>query len=255
MRAARYVQAKIASAGPAWRSTRQDLTAGLISGALRVAPGVAAAVQRRAIASFLVIQRKTALTFNPAHDKAGSVKIASVAHQRELHNSTQRTLAAYLSGYGTPPGGTCNHHVPYTLIRSEIERKLTSAADLEAAVLWMHALNLPGAENYDWNQWGWQLAANSQFSVGAMPSPHITPTKTVLGTAYYAEAALNETVNDLIWNLANDPRNLFYWPNSTGDGGGTTVDNPTGAGSMPIKHITGRLQSYRTKLQNLGLNV
>lgn len=203
----------------------------------------------------LLIQRKTAISFSPADDKAGSLKIGSVAHQRELHNGTQRTLAAYLSGYSTPPALTCNHHIPYSLIRSEVERKLTSAANLDAAVQWMNGLALPGAQVFDWNNWGWTLPSNSQFQVGAMPKPSIQPTKTTAGTKYYAEANLNVEVNDLIWNLANDPRNLFYWPATTGDANGTAIDNPTGSGPMNISHVKTRLQAYRTVLQGLGLNV
>ncbi|WP_206957146.1 eCIS core domain-containing protein [Trinickia acidisoli] len=255
--AARHMHANVANAAPISHAERHALTPDLVSGAHRVAVGGAASVQLRGgSGSVFVIQRKTAISFNPADDKAGSVKIAAVSHQRELHNSTQRTLAAYLSGYNQPPSGLiCNHHVPYSYIRSEIERILTSKTDLETAVQWMNGLALPQAKVFDWNNWGWNLTSNNTFTVGAMPKPNIKPTKTVGLTKYYAEATLNTEVNDLIWNLANDPRNLFYWPNSTGDGGGTQVDTPTGTGPMGITHIKTRLNDYVVKLRGLGINV
>jgi hypothetical protein len=251
------MHASMGSTAPASRAAQHDVATNLVSGAHRVAMSGAASVQLRGgSGSVFVIQRKTAISFNPADDKAGSVKIAGISHQREVHNDTQRMLAAYLSGYDKPPPGLiCNHHVPYTYIRSEVERILTSKTDLETAVQWMNALSLPQAKTYDWNNWGWSLASNNQFTVGAMPKPSIKPTKTVGFTKYYAEADLNREVNDLIWNLANDPRNLFYWPNSTGDAGGTQVDTPTGTGPMGITHIKTRLNDYITQLRGLGLNV
>ena len=254
MQAARHAHAISANAAPASAGGPDAGARGLFSGANGVPLSPGASVQLRGGSGAFVIQRKTAISFNPANDKAGSVKIAGIEHQREVHNDTQRTLAAYLSGYRQPPGGTCNHHVPYSHIRNEIERLLTSHTNLESAVKWMNGLTLAPAKTYDWKDWD-LTQTSDRFSVGAMPKPNIRPTRTdgMTNTKYYAEVDLNREVNDLIWNLANDPRNLFYWPNSTGDANGTQVDEPAGKGPMKIEYIKARLNEYVTGLRTIGL--
>jgi hypothetical protein len=51
----------------------------------------------------------------------------------------------------------------------------------------------------------------------------------------------------LIFNLANDPRNMFYSTASSGDNGGTTTDVPTAIGGkcqMTLVSLKKRLSDY-----------
>lgn len=205
------------------------------------------------------VQRLTAVTYFPHYNRPATDQIAAIRHQRVAHNGTQTTLAAYLSGYNAVPQnvGGCKHYVPYNWVKDEVERLLVQQGTVGNAVAWLNGLAFPGAQQFqDVNlglaagSWGGQVV-----NVGAIPAINIAPAATIAGVHHYSEAVLNREVDDLIFNLANDPRNLFYRPQSSGDNGGTQIDDPQGAGAMPVNSLRARLQTYRLLLRGLGLNV
>jgi hypothetical protein len=201
------------------------------------------------------IQRLTALVYNPVHDRPETDIIAAIRHRRVAHNGTQTMLAAYLSGYANQPGnvGGCKHYIPYAWIQTAVEDALANQGTLTNAVAWLNNLALPPAHTYNAGTLGNNVTW--PVTVGTVPGINIQPASTNLGVDYYSEQVLDSEVDDLIFNLANDPRNLFYRPNSSGDAGGTQIDDPQGHGPIAVGVLRARLNGYRVFLQGLGLNV
>jgi hypothetical protein len=202
------------------------------------------------------VQRLTAIAFAPSYDRKGTDKISTFRHVRVAHNATQTKLAAFLSGYDPQNvPSICNHYVAYSMIENAVHDKIQSLT-LDQAVTWLTNLALPGSQTF-LSQTDLGIAnSNWNVTVGALPKVNI-PNVAPNGAAYsaYNEITLNNELDDFIFNLANDPRNLFYWPQSSGDAGGTQVDMPKGAGAMPLTKLKARLAAYHQKLTSLGLNL
>ncbi|RIJ50871.1 DUF4157 domain-containing protein [Maribellus luteus] len=210
-----------------------------------------------------VYQLQTRIYYAPPNNRAGNSVINRANHKRNLHNSTQRDLAAYHSGYinyvqaanlGT---GICNHHVSYAAIANAVLDEIytnTPNQNLDEAVAWInntYNTNLQGQRNYHNGVFG--------FTFGGFPAANI-PNLGGFGGAQYDEFTVEQEIDDIIFNLANDPQNLFYWPASTGG----DPDRPTGMNNnnpLPNYNVTrqvlrGRLNQYRNYLRNtLGLNI
>jgi hypothetical protein len=241
---------KMGSASPI--SRRRSSISPAIAGSVRGPLGVGS-----------TIQRLTQITYTQTNNRPGTDTISDVSHRRNIHNQTHRNIVAYLCGWNSynhaQANGCliCNHYVAYSKIREAVTDRLEAApGTLNAAVAWLNGLVLapaavvtvhstlfPAHQN-PWNQ-----------PLGAMPGINILPHHIALGVNYYDEEVVAEEVDDLIYNLANDPRNLFYWPTSTGQNA-AGIDNPTG----PLAHtqlatIRARLTAYRVFLQGLGLAV
>lgn len=210
-----------------------------------------------------VVQMRTAVVFNEIYDRPGTDTIARIDHDRGMHGATQTTLAAYLSGYDSVADaqadycGICNHYVSYKMIADEVKRNVRAQGNLENVVNWLNGLALPGARTFfpaDFN-----VAGTWSFQVGQIPAVNIGVASTnAHGTNFYVEAQVNREIDDLIANLANDPRNLFYWPDSRGDAGGTRTDWPIGeadGSEFTRVAVRDRLNDYRALLRGLGLNV
>ncbi|RKH95150.1 DUF4157 domain-containing protein [Corallococcus sp. AB030] len=210
------------------------------------------------------IQRLTAASYSSGVRTANDV-IVEVAHVRVMHNDTNRKLAAYLSGYNNSQDAVndgcrvCNHYVPYSSICSEIIRNIKAQATVGKAVAWMEGLKskLPKTEtftNSDFNV----TNDDWSFTVEGVPAVDFSSVGNVNGVSWYLETNLNKQIDDLIYNLANDPRNLFYWRNSSGDGSGTLIDKPQGpkgTGYATLNTVLGRLSKYHQSLKALGLIV
>ena len=211
------------------------------------------AAQRVPTSGLRVVQRLTNMNYNPVHARPNTDSIIGMLHARVAHTGTQRQLAAFMSGYdvGNAPGN-CNHYVPYVSVANAVREaiSLPAVADLSVAVPWLNGLALPGGANVTINS-----NLYPQYTVGVGNVPPVNIPGVGPGGNQYNETDINQQVDDLIFNLANDPRNLFYWPNSSGDAGGTAIDNPNGAGGMNVNTLRTRLQAYRQALLNLGLNV
>lgn len=174
------------------------------------------------------IQMLTAIAYNPAYQRPGATSVAAMRHARVDMTNAERHMAAINSGYanvGAAPGW-CNHHVPYAMICDGVEALLNTAPDLTNSVANVTAVNVGGG----------------------VPQANIPNTGTPLAPTY-DEGVLNDEVDDLVANLANDPRNLFYWPAHTGDGGGTLIDEPWGNGAMPVNTLRGNLHTYQNQLR------
>lgn len=207
------------------------------------------------------VQRQTQLKFASKNLLSKTEKIVGGLHSRNMHTHTGKTLVAYLSGYDTYQNAVgdgctiCNHYLPYMGIRDAILTKLSSMKDVEAAVNWLNGLSLPG-ETYYGDLWGLNKTAWN-FPVGSMPTINIS-LKTHFFQQGYDEEELNNEVDDLIFNIANDPRNMFFAATSTGDSGGTAIDTPVALGpnsNMNVTDVKKRLAKFRTKVKGLGLAI
>lgn len=203
----------------------------------------------------IAIQRQTSMIFSRPIDRPGTDKITTLVHGRSPHTSNGKLLAAWLSGYHPVPNGKiCNHHISYKLLSAAVAKRIETLGSLDLVATWINSLVLPGAETYDSTILGFPMSGNRFFSVGAMPKPAVTST-IAMGINYYSEFNLNKQIDDLIFNLANDPRNLFFWHQSTGDQGGQAVDYPQGdwndtLASLAVVDL--RLNNYRQGLARFG---
>jgi hypothetical protein len=209
------------------------------------------------------IQRQTGVQF--VNDtQPGSSFINGMVHDRNLHGATQKDLASYLSGYDKHADAIvhgctiCNHHISYKSITAAVRKIVMDSTDLEALVQSLHALNpkLPKAQIYRNTDFG--LAGPWEFQVGAVPPIEIKVELQNRGVKYYSKRNIDEQLDHLIWNLANDPRNLFYWKDHTGDLGGANLDVPRGAatgGIFSLAVVKLRLKQYHTLIQRMGLDV
>jgi hypothetical protein len=246
-----------------WRNTpSQPLNGTLQKVGSAFSPAIAGSV-RGPVRVGPTIQRLTQIIYTQTNNRPGTDTIFGISHKRNIHNDTNRNIVAYLCGWNSYAHAnangcqTCNHYVAYSKIRQAVVARLEAApATLNAAVAWLNGLALapaavvtvastlfPPAQN-PWNQ-----------PLGAMPAINIVPHHIALGMNYYDEEEVAQEVDDLIYNLANDPRNMFYWPTSTGQNA-AGIDTPTGPlAHTPLATITARLAGYRVFLQGLGLAV
>lgn len=211
------------------------------------------------------IQCQTNLTFD--NDvRPGTDIVTGMHHARNAHAVVQKDLAAYLSGYNSHGDAVargcavCNHSISYSNVAKAVEGALAQQGNLQAVVNFLNGLNpnLPKSFTYRDSYFGLHDPNGWSFSVGAIPMIDIKM-KIKNGVPFYSKANLDKEVDDLIANLANDPRNLFYWPDHTGDFGGTQVDNPKATliatGYASLLNVTTRLAAYRQHLRNMGLGV
>jgi hypothetical protein len=196
------------------------------------------------------------------HDRASGDVILDAIHNRIKHNSTQSLLAARLSGYDaiTQAPRNCNHYVPYSKIASAIIEKIKippNTNTVDHAVSWMEGLDLQPEEEFDiYKVKGKKRSPSYSVTAGEVPEVDIPAINVGGGVTAYNESILDSELDDLIANIANDPRNLFYWPTSTGDSNGTAIDTPTGSGAIKLSDLNSRLEDYHNYLQNtLNLNV
>jgi hypothetical protein len=201
------------------------------------------------------IQRLTLLSYNPVHNRPDTDVIAGFNHARFPMTPNEVTLAALYSGYanvGAAPGN-CKHYVAYNMIKNAVMNAITppTSANLAAAVNWLTTRPMHGAGGFA----ATPAAGGGFYALGPQPVPAIPPaTPAAPGIpATYSEALLNTEVDDFIKNLANDPRNLYFRANSTGDNGGTTLDTPLGHGARTLHFELTRLNNYRNYLLGLGL--
>ncbi len=198
-----------------------------------------------------IVPMQTYVVYNPVNQRLGSDGIKGILHNRVSHNTTQRKLAAFFSGYefSDVKGWICNHHVPYAGIKNAVFNKIQSW-DLAGAVAWMTNLKL--LPKMKVTVYSTKYKSQSTFTLGAQPVPSIPNTGSILSPTYN-EVKVNTEIDDLVYNLANDPRNLFYWPNSTGDDHGRAKDWPKGSGGTTLKYQKKRLSDYDKFLEGLGL--
>ena len=209
------------------------------------------AAQTVPVRELRVVQRLTKITYNSPSVRLKTDSIVAMNHSRVPHNDTHRSLAASLSGYGfIQAPGNCNHYVPYASVARAVEVAISTPqqADLDNAVAWLTSLVLPGADTF-------MITPLNHYHYGVRTGQIPAVNIQAAGQNHYNEEDINNEVDDLIYNLANDPRNLFYWPSSTGDGGGTQVDTPQGLGPINCIDVITRLQNYRQSLTDLGFNV
>jgi len=212
------------------------------------------AVQTVPVRELRVVQRLTTMIYEQGDARTKTDAIIEMMHARVPHNETQRKLAAYLSGYDYEKDKlprSCNHYVPYASVAMAVREAIlkSKAGNLGAAVTWLSKLALPADAEFTINLSKFRPYTVTVGKIPAVNIPAVGPTSS------YRETVINREVNDLIFNLANDPRNLFYWPQSSGDCGGKSLDKPSGIGGMAIKQVQARLDAYRNTLQNLGLKV
>ncbi|NNC18756.1 DUF4157 domain-containing protein [Corallococcus exiguus] len=207
------------------------------------------------------IQRSTAVYFKDSKYQLPGATITSVAHGRVMHGDVQRDLAAYLSGFKDSQSATdakcknCNHYVPYSKIKSEIIGKIENKT-LGQAVTWLEGLELKLPQKAVFNFSTFGIKDGKTFTVGKVPAVNIRRGPPANGICY-DEVEFEREIDDLIANLANDPRNMFYWEKSTGDGGGTQIDSPDPRCNTRGVYgvVITRLKDYRRILLSLGLKV
>jgi hypothetical protein len=213
------------------------------------------AVQTVPVRELRVVQRLTTMIYEQGDARSKTDAIIEMMHARVPHNETQRKLAAYLSGYAYEKdklSSPCNHYVPYASVVMAVREAIlkSKVGNLGAAVPWLSKLALPADAKFTINSSKFPRYTVTVGKIPAVNIPAVGPT----GSSY-RETDINREVNDLIFNLANDPRNLFYWPQSTGDGGGKSLDKPLGIGGMDLMQVQARLEAYRDTLKKLGLKV
>lgn len=194
------------------------------------------------------IQRLSLLSYAPVHNRPGTDVIAGWHHARVAMTGTETQLAALYSGYnnpGTAPG-FCKHYVAYDMVKTAVFNQLNGMT-ISAAVAWLTSRGMRGARQFTHPN-------GATYNLGAQPAPVIPNLGTALAPLYN-EATLNSEVDDFIKNLANDPQNLYYRTNSSGDNGGTTLDIPQGWGNRTVGWENARLTNYRNYLIGLGLAV
>ncbi|NKI97132.1 hypothetical protein [Rhizobacter sp. SG703] len=209
-----------------------------------------------------VYQLQTRLYYAPPNNRDGNSVIGATSHNRNLHNNTQRDLAAYHSGYvnsvhaATRGANICNHHVSYTAIARAVRDAFavnTPNHTLSEAVGWVgtdYNPNHRGARNFHNGSFGFQF--------GALPDADINDVGAGMAEEY-DEFEVETELDDVIFNLANDPQNLFYWPTKTGG----DPDKPTNGSNSDMhgnnvtrQDLRTRLEDYRDHLANdIGLNV
>lgn len=217
--------------------------------------------EARIVCGSRTIQLQTNIEFN--NDiRPGSEIIMGLVHARNSHAVVQKDLAAYLSGYENHTDAVrngcaiCNHYISYSNVAEAVRQAIIARGNLQAVVNFLLGINafLPGFQTFTNTDFGDRRPWS--FNVGAIPPVNVASHMNG-GVNFFSKSSLDREIDDLIANLANDPRNLFYWPDHTGDFGGTRVDEPRGAGNgfASIAHVKMRLASYHAHLRQLGFAV
>lgn len=204
------------------------------------------------------IQRKTFLLTNSTVKP--NDKIQDVEHARVLHNETQKKLAAYICGYNFDEvkNSICNHHYPYQGVVALVRQKILEMGTVGKALAWMKSLDLKKDEKLssiaDLGIKPTLTKPEYRFSLGAMPPvDQKGELAKDLSAGGCSAVGLSKEIDDLIFNLANDPRNLFYCEANMGDDSGRRLDWPDRTGSDRTSKVTltARLKSYSDWLGGL----
>ncbi|GAA0739791.1 DUF4157 domain-containing protein [Sphingomonas sp. ABOLD] len=205
-----------------------------------------------------VIQCQTQLDYATKVKIAPTDRIVGGWHSREIHNDTQKKLVAYLCGYNSPSAAindgcenVCNHYVPYQHVRDAVLSALKKSKNVAAAAKWLNGIHIPGQIYYG-TLWG-QPKNAWNFMVGELPRVVL-----YMASGCYDQNDINREVDDLIYNLANDPRNMFYAATSTGDFKGTAIDRPLTLGpnaQVTVVNLVQRLEAYRALMNGQGVKV
>lgn len=170
-----------------------------------------------------VLQAATSTGYNIPNCRHGNSNITWIFHIREPMTQGQKnqakTNSGYTGGIQTNAWQVCNHCVPYAMIANQIKNQLQNNSVFAARTYLNNCTAaILGAG---------QVMPNTQKA------------------SWFFEQDINTTINDAIANIANDPRNLFYWPDHTGDGNGTQVDYPRGhgphGGTIPVATLRNAL--------------
>lgn len=174
------------------------------------------------------IQFATALLYEDIRGISPEARINGIAHSRVDMTTWQKNNALRPTGYQIPPRATCNHCVSYKMVRDAVNNMLTDVS----LIAGLENLGIAGEayENY-------YEASRDAFE----------------------EEGINCLIDDFIDEKANNPRNLFYWPNHLGDSNGNLIDYPceTGDDIFDAAHekelieAQVSLQDYANNLCNL----
>ena len=177
------------------------------------------------------IQFVTALLHKRIRGIPPEEPLDGIAHSRVDMATWQKNKALRPEGYQISPRETCNHCVSYKMVRDAVDNMLTDVP----LIIGLKNLGIDreAYENY------------YEASRGA-----------------FEEENINWLIDDFIDEKANDPRNLFYWPNHLGDSNGNAIDYPceTGNGKFDAVHkeelikVRKSLRNYANYLCNL-LNI
>jgi len=139
-----------------------------------------------------LIQCSTALRYENDKLIHPSTPLTGIIHERVPMTDDQRKNAWKPSRYQPGPGEFCNHCVPYKMIRDSVMKK------------------------FEGKQVQWGLAEAGLIG----PAHH------KMMNGQYIEDDIAELIDQHISGVANNSRNLFYWPRHTGDAAGTAIDYP-----------------------------
>lgn len=118
----------------------------------------------------------------------------------------------------------------------------------------LEAINI-GEEDFDVYSKGPKRKLLNSVNCVAIPQLDKTKFETPLGSGTYKSRKLEKEIDDVIVNLANDPRNLFYWPANAGDNRGRQTDMPVGNGPISLTDRQSILDNYAQELRNNGIPV
>lgn len=175
----------------------------------------------------VVIQKQTTLTYKKDSNIGFNNIIEAVDHTRVPMNSAEKGYAKGNSWSNAPSGSYCNHHIAYSMIKNAIKNKIINKKI--------------GVVN------SWYNTQANKFGI---------PKSEVLDNTGNSRAMVNREIDDMIANLSNSKLNLFYWPNTTGDGRGTLVDYPVGGlgkgnKGVSLKALQNRLSNTRSLFSNI----
>lgn len=152
------------------------------------------------------LQKKTATEFSKETGVPHSSELESITHERVDMTTAERNAAKVYwanAGFGLIPTRTvCNHHIPYKEVRDKVREALVHRKADEVA---------------------WRL---SQVALSVLPNE-----------TGFNRQEIENSIDELIASTANNPKNLFYWPDTTGDDGGNTRDNPAFSDNYDIKQL------------------
>lgn len=174
------------------------------------------------------IQFATALLYENIRGISPEARINGIAHSRVDMTAKQKNNALRPTGYQIPPRATCNHCVSYKMVRDAVNNMLTDVSLIAGLK------NLGIAEDAYENYY-------------------------VAEEGVFEGKNINLLIDNFIDNKANDPKNLFYWPNHLGDSNGDAIDYPceTGDNEFDAAHekelseAQASLQDYAIYLCNL----
>jgi len=208
-----------------------------------------------------IVQLQTYMEYRQHTNRRATDEITDLQHTRESHGTTNRIIAAYESGFADltsakKQGGGCKHYVPYAMVRNAVKMRLTNhgtGQTVADVVRLVNTIPLHRADVAIWFQdnMGHYGRRPFAYDINAHPRQMVIGNTTSSGLEYQ-ERDINKAVDDIIYNLANDPRNLYYWGSSSGDGGGTAIDKPRlgRRGCMAIRTHYNRMQLYQNWLKS-----